>query len=496
MSAALRLLLVVLLALTACTAPGRSGDADSTAGSTGYSGASPGSTEGSTEVSTRGPDAPWPAAAADRPVVELSFDVADDLRSATGRERVRFTPDRRVCELVFRLWPNGPSSAEAGTALTVGAVRVGGRPVSVTTQPGGAPQGRTGTILVAALPACAPAGTAVSADLDFTVQLAPRTDGRIGHATRAEVAWLGTAFPLLAWQQGAGWVTDPAVPVIGESATSETFRLSRLDVTAASRYEVAGAGRATGTDAGPRADTTVHHFTADAVRDVTVTVGRLDLTTFEASGTRVTLARPADGSRADAAAWREQLSDALRRLTAQFGPVPYPQLWVSVLPEVTDGVEYPGAIQFGDVAPDRERWLVVHELAHQWFYGLVGNNQGLHPWLDEALATYAQEVVDPTTLSEPDPQELLGVEGAVGESMAQWDERRRSSDAYVATVYRRGGRAILQARAAAGAEAFDTALRDYLRTNAHRIATPEDLAAALQGLPEALRVLREAGALP
>ena len=476
-------LIAALCALTACTAPASSPDP---------SGSSAPAPEGSSQAVA----AAWPEPKSDRPVVELSFDVAEDLRSVTGRERIRFTPDRRVCELVFRLWPNGPSSAESGNSLSVSALRLGSTALQVTSEPAGAPAGSPGTILIAALPTCVDAGSPVTADLDFTVRLAPRTDGRIGYSSAAQVAWFGTAFPLLAWQDGVGWVRDPAVSVIGESATSETFDLSSLRVTAPARFDVAGVGRPVGTTPGRAPDTTVHEFAADAVRDVTVTVGRIDLTTFDASGTSVTLALPEAGSRADAGRWRAQVTESLAELVAQFGPVPYPNLWISVLPEVTDGVEYPGAVQLGDVYPPQERWLITHELAHQWFYGLVGNNQGKDPWLDEALATYAQEVVEPTSLSHDDPQEWLGFEGAVGESMAQWNERRRSSDAYVATVYRRGGRALLQARQEAGPAAFDAAIGAYLRANAHRIATPADLATALEPVPQARRVLQEAGALP
>lgn len=479
-------MLVVLLAVTACTGPERSGEPEP-----------PGASRGQSTADTGPPiDTPWPPPSPQRPVVDLAFDMAADLRSATGREKVRFVPDRRVCELVFRLWPNGPTSAEAGTSLTVSGVRVGGSAMTLSQEPGGAPTGSPGTIVVAALPSCVAAGTAVTAELTFKLQLATRTDERVGYASAAEVAWLGTAFPLLAWQNGVGWNRDPAVPVTGESATSETFDLASLRVTAPSRYEVTGAGRPTGTTPGPSADTTVHGFAAEAVRDVTVTVGRLDLTRFDASGTSVTLALPRSGSRSDADRWRTQISQSLARLVARFGPVPYPDLWVSVLPEVTDGVEYPGAVQIGDVDPARERWLLTHELAHLWFYGLVGNNQGKNPWLDESLATYAQEVVDPTSLSAEDPDEWLGIRGAVGESMTQWGQRRRSSDAYVATVYRQGGRTLLQARQAAGPEAFDAAIRSYLRANAHQIAAPEDLAAALAPLPQARQVLQEAGALP
>ena len=31
----------------------------------------------------------------------------------------------------------------------------------------------------------------------------------------------------------------------------------------------------------------------------------------------------------------------------------------------------------------------VHEVVHQWFYNLVGNDQVNEPWLDESLAQYA-----------------------------------------------------------------------------------------------------------
>ena len=44
----------------------------------------------------------------------------------------------------------------------------------------------------------------------------------------------------------------------------------------------------------------------------------------------------------------------------------------------------------------------MHETAHQWWFEQVGNDQGLEPWLDEALATYSEivfyETVSPDAL--------------------------------------------------------------------------------------------------
>ena len=66
---------------------------------------------------------------------------------------------------------------------------------------------------------------------------------------------------------------------------------------------------------------------------------------------------------------------------------------------------------------------------------------------------------------------------------------------YFRVVYDKGGAALFAAREAAGAEAFDAAIRCYVDASAWRIATPEDLGRALADLPEALAVLNTAGAL-
>jgi hypothetical protein len=66
---------------------------------------------------------------------------------------------------------------------------------------------------------------------------------------------------------------------------------------------------------------------------------------------------------------------------------------------------------------------------------------------------------------------------------------------YFAAVYGKGGAALQAAREAAGAEAFDAAIRCYVDANAWTIATPADVGAVLADLPGAVAVLAQAGAL-
>jgi hypothetical protein len=444
--------------------------------------------------------APWPQ----RPSVDLAFDMARDLHSATGRETVTFTPDLPVCELVFRAWPNMPNASEPGNALQVTDATVDGVPTTPTVQAAGAPPGAPGTLVQLPLPACVGAGRTVRAELGFTLRLGEDANDRLGTSPSTATSWFGSGFPLLAWVQGQGWARDDAVRIPSETATSEDFRLDALHVTAPDGAAVSGTGRADAPAPGPRAGTTTHVFRADAVRDVSVAVGAYRVLERDVAGTRLHLFTPASGTRTDPQRWADAIDDALGRLETLLGPFPYPDLWVATAPPLSSGIEYPGALQFGDIRMDGE--LVTHELAHQWFYGLVGNNQARDPWLDEGFATYAQAVVSGGDRSGPGRSGRSGgsdeyrlddvpaaLRGKLGDPMTAWSDR--GDKAYYTGVYVQGAATLLAARDRVGAGPFDAAIRAYVAANAHRVATPADVAHALAGLPGAVDVLTRAGAL-
>lgn len=430
-----------------------------------------------------------------RPVVELSFDVAPDLHSVTGRESVVFTPDLRTCELVFRAWPNNPTMSKSGSSLTVTATRVDGRPVESQMVSAGAPPGSPGTLIQVPLPQCLePGQQSVRAELDFRLVLGVNADERVGVKPEAQMAWFGSGFPLLAWIRGTGWARDPAVPMNGETAVSEDFALADLSVTAPREYRVIGTGTAAGSTGSAATGSTTHRFRAPAVRDITVAVGRFDVLDRDAGGVRLHLATPQSGTRADPQDWADEIDSAITSLTEVFGPFPYSELWVTITPGQSDGSEFPGALQFGDVKRSQLSALVAHEVSHQWFYALVGNNQAEHPWLDESLATFGESVASGDGNDYQYDDISRRVVGLMGQPMTYWADHG-GFDRYTGGVYNQGAAVLRHARDQIGAEEFDSTLRSYIAANAHRVAVPADFAQAFAGQPRLLELLARAGAL-
>ncbi len=281
----------------------------------------------------------------------------------------------------------------------------------------------------------------------------------------------------------------------GETAASEDFVLSRLSVTAPTDYRVMGTGAAAGDTAGSGATTTTHRFTAPAVRDVAVAVGRYDILDHDVGGVRLHLATPHGGTKTDPQQWADEIDKAITSLTPVFGSFPYPEFWVTITPGQSDGTEYPTALQFSDANRRELPALVAHEVSHQWFYALVGNNQAAHPWLDESLATFGESIASGDGKDYQSRDISRRVVGLMGEPMVYWADHG-GFDRYTEGVYNQGAAVLLQARRQVGADRFDTALRSYIGANAHRVATPAEFAHAFADQPQVLDLLSRAGALP
>lgn len=95
----------------------------------------------------------------------------------------------------------------------------------------------------------------------------------------------------------------------------------------------------------------------------------------------------------------ETTAQALQVYSSLFGDYPHNTM-NAVQADFLDGMEYDG-LYF--LSKDFYNWhngayqdflvtISAHETAHQWWYGIVGNDQAIEPWLDEALCTYSEHI--------------------------------------------------------------------------------------------------------
>jgi hypothetical protein len=113
-------------------------------------------------------------------------------------------------------------------------------------------------------------------------------------------------------------------------------------------------------------------------------------------------------------------------------------------------------------------YLVAHETAHQWFYGIVGNDQARNPYADEAAADMVA-------------RHVLGLRRASRCATARLDLTiyQYSSTCYYEVVYIQGGNFLDDLYRKIGATAYWDALRDYITANRFKLSTTKRLLDAI-----------------
>lgn len=88
-----------------------------------------------------------------------------------------------------------------------------------------------------------------------------------------------------------------------------------------------------------------------------------------------------------AAGWQNGaalVAQTIRTFSEQFGTYHYPKM---VAADASDGMEYPMITMDGGRDP-AYRGLLVHEIGHNWFYGMVGSNETYRAALDEGFTQF------------------------------------------------------------------------------------------------------------
>ena len=416
--------------------------------------------------------------------IQVVLDV--ETLTLSGDQRVVYTNRHTapLTEVYFNLYAN---ARRFGGQMTVTDVTVNERPAELGYE-------KDDRVLRVSLPAPLFPGEQALIGMSFSLRVPRLSENRfrvLGYSKG--ILSLAGWYPMLAVLDSSGWHLDYPDELIGEAVFGESAFYT-VQVTAPQTLVFATAGVQVDQvvhDDGRR--TLFYHsgpirtFYLSASQEYQVLSGRVGETIVRSYHL---LEHEVCGQ------WvLESAIAALDLYSTLFGTYPFVEFDVVEADQWYQGMEWPGMMLLGSAFydgtdPTCGEWFVAHEVAHQWWYNVVGNDPVAHPWLDEAFAQYTAMLYF-RRLWPADAAEAF-IQPIVYDRYARYTDRPRDThigqsttafgdrEAYYAIIYARGAMFLEELHNTLGDDAFFAALQQYYQQNQFRVATPNALHSILR----------------
>lgn len=197
---------------------------------------------------------------------------------------------------------------------------------------------------------------------------------------------------------------------------------------------------------------------------------------------------------------------AIRHYSQEVGDYPYETVAVVEGPaSFGGGMEYPTITVISPVNNEEElESVIVHEVGHNWFYGILASNERAHPWLDEGVNSFYEQKYLRTKRRSADNLMRSLLAARIAEKKDQ--PVSTSSPAfeslnYGLIAYEKAAQWMKQVEASLGIPLFRDAMQTYFRRWQFRHPRPADLKAVLEEvsgrrLDSLFSLLEQKGPLP
>ncbi|HJS19771.1 MAG TPA: M1 family metallopeptidase, partial [Anaerolineales bacterium] len=318
-------------------------------------------------------------------VYHIDLNIAEDMYHVSGHQEVQYTITENVPldEVQLRPFPN-----LLGGEMEVSNLKVSDAGVTPRLE-------MNDSLLIVPWAAPLEPGDSAVIEMDFDVTIPQEVDLNYGVlAYYEDVLALAHAYPMIAVYNDEGWNAE--IPSQQGDITFADTSFFLVNITAPKEVTVVPSGTVVERAEGERTQTLLvasgpardfYLAASPDYKEYSQTLGEITVRSFA----------PRDSAEAAKAALEIAL-DSLDLFSAKYPAYPYTELDIVATPTLAGGIEYPGNIVvtsglYGSEAnnPGARQYLegvVAHEVAHQWFYNLIGDDQLDNPWLDEALAQY------------------------------------------------------------------------------------------------------------
>lgn len=441
-----------------------------------------------------------------RTTYALTLDF-DGERTLTGKETVVYKNEQEepTDKLLFNLPANAYRKGAAYSpvdgaytyvafpkgrtygSLTVSDVEVNGKAVKADVG------GEDGTLLSVPLPALVFPNETATVTFSFTLTLA--TDAFVRTGANAVSVNLGNFYPVLCPRRSGETFSSPYYS-LGDPFCSEVADYD-VRLTLPADFAVAASGEMKSVADGEEKKTYVYRL--ERARDFAFVLSKNYESLVKTVGkTTVCYYYQSDKNPKKTL---DTAGAALETFSALFGEYPYKTYTVAETGLFEGGMEYPCLSMVSSSlteTPEDLYEVVVHETAHQWWYGIVGNDETAHAFLDEGLTEYSTVL-----FYEKNPSynrtraELVDVlHKSYQNYCSVFDALRLKKDTtmtrplsafsseyeYVSIAYVKGALLFEYLRSTVGDDAFYKGLNAYREAYAYKIATPDDLVGTFERL--------------
>lgn len=417
---------------------------------------------------------------ADWPRYDLSLHIDPIKNKVTGTQQVVYThrDNTALREIALRLYPN---TDYMEGKMTLSAVQVNGKPVADRAIKRNGRADRATLLVPLSQPLSMGQQVTLSMQLDISVPVSP-TKGYRTFGLIDGILSLPNAYAMIPPRRDGRWWLD-TIPNFGDVVLGQ-MALYRVRIQAPKTQVIVATGvceddradnagdAAVVCSSGPARDFAIHlsplyRVESAKLPNEDITVYSYYLPIHARAGERAL----------------DYAANALKTYERRFGPYPYRELKVFETTTIAGGIEYPMLAGVTDANYELDggyfEWLVAHEVAHQWWYNMVGSDPITEPWLDESLTQYSASLYiedrygDVAARAQRD---LFFTQRYENERKAKGDRRVGQASAlfprwsYFPIVYGKGPLFFETVRRNGGDARFEAWLRTYFVHNRFAIA--------------------------
>lgn len=340
---------------------------------------------------------------------------------------------------------------------------------------------KTGQILKVILPKKISKGDRIKFNIDFKVQL-PSSEGRFGYGKNT--VQITNFYPIVSVYDKNGWNNDPYY-ALGDPFYSDVANY-KVNLSVPKNFLIASTGVAKSIKHSDNVN--VISINANNVRDFAMILSPK----FKVAETDI------DGTKVKSYYFNEDMGlkalkyakDAIKFYNNYIGKYPYKEYSVVESDFYMGGMEYPNLVMISKDLYSKNNifsleYVIAHETAHQWWYGVVGNDEVKEAWLDEGLTEYStilyienyygKATADNVFNSIISGQFNKYIKSNKDDAMVKTLGQFKGWNDYTNIVYNKGAMVFNELRGLIGDKKFKESLNKYYSMYRYKNATTQNL---------------------